>query len=274
MNRILIVISSILIACISVGCGGAAPTIDQSWASYEELKYEIRDSENNKKGTATITTRTSDSSSAPFDDSDPEAQTKTVVEVEFGTKKRVTEYYAKIYDLRRIKSKTTDSSDPSNDYETNVRRDGKSLRYETKFASDPKRNVSGKLNIGKGKFAAGEFLYFFIRCHDISAMPASMKYASVSGPKPTVTELGCFPSGERETISTTVPGLETAECDIVSIGRTKSPRGASIDLYLLPREARYSFGEGTIIKSQCIPIRIKEGNLVYDLVGLDCPKKS
>lgn len=252
----------IAVAVVFVSCTGGGTTVDQSWARNESLSYSVYDSDKGgaKVGDASFVTTTvlSDEDKA----AESKADTKMTSTLRIGESTRVTVFYAKIYNVLSLTSKYTDGTDPKADYELTAHHDGKNYVYTLKYPNAPEKNKEGKLNVGTKGYTDAEFLYFYVRCFDINAVPSSVKVADPF--TDTVTTLTCSATANNASIATE-SSLGTVICNKVEINRKDSPVGRGIAVYFLPETKEYTFGEGSMIKSVSHPTKIVENNISFVL---------
>ena len=272
MRKVKIILLCLMTAVITFGlaaCSGGGTTIDQSWAANETLEYNITDSDkgNAVVGNASFVTTTKLSEEDKT--ASPDADTKMTATVKIGNITRVTVYYAKIYKVLKLISTYTDTDNPENNYVLNAYHDDKNYVYKLEYPSAKNKNKEGKLNVGESGYSDGEFLYFYIRCHDISAVPSSIKVADPF--TDTVTTLTCTAEANNASVATSTE-LGTVTCDKVNVNRADTPVGRGISVYFLPETKDYTYGEGSMIKSVCFPTKIVENNLIFTLSNFSATK--
>lgn len=269
MKKFIVSILLIAVAAIFVSCSGGGTTVDQSWAKNETLSYSVYDADKGgaKVGDASFVTTTALSEDDKKVSS--AADTKMTSTLNIGATTKVTVFYAKIYNVLKLSSKYTDGENSKNDYELNAEHDGKNYVYTLKYPNAPEKNKEGKLNVGTKGYTDAEFLYFYVRCFDINAVPSSVKVADPF--TDTVTTLTCSATANNASIATE-SSLGTVICNKVEINRKDSPVGRGISVYFLPETKEYTFGEGSMIKSVSHPTKIVENNISFVLNGFSPTK--
>lgn len=269
MKKFIVSVLMIAVAVVFVSCTGGGTTVDQSWARNESLSYSVYDSDKGgaKVGDASFVTTTvlSDEDKA----AESKADTKMTSTLRIGESTRVTVFYAKIYNVLSLTSKYTDGTDPKADYELTAHHDGKNYVYSLKYPNAPEKNKDGKLNVGKSGYTDAEFLYFYVRCYDISAVPSSIKIADPF--TDTVTTVSCKATASNASVATE-SALGTVICNKVEINRSETPVGRGISIYYLPETKEYTYGEGSMIKSVCFPTKIVENNISFVLNDFSASK--
>lgn len=271
ISVIIFVLLALALPLAFVACNGSTSTVDQSWAKNETIEYVVTDSskENATVGEAKFVTTTD--LSAEDKEKEPGANTKMTATVRVGNKTKISVYYADIYNVISLTTEYTDATDAKNDYKLEAKHDGKNYVYTLTYPSDGTKNKSGKINVGKSGYTDGEFLYNYVRCYSPSAVPTSIKIADPFTDE--AVKLTCTYVTDKATVDTKST-LGSVQCNMISVTRAESPVGKGISVYYLPKDAegRFSYGEGSIIKSVRHPVMIVENNLVFTLKDFE-PKK-
>ena len=152
---------------------------------------------------------------------------------------------------------------------TNALTDGSTLEFLGRFhfakafMGTSGVSESGKLNVGASGYTDNEFLYFFIRCYDLSSSaPSSINVADPFSD--SVVKLSCSIAAQNAVVNTET-SLNATACYKVNVSRTQTPIGGGLSVYYLPKTAELTFGQGSIIKSCGFPTRIEENNISFVL---------
>lgn len=259
---LLLVCGFALTGCMNQSSG---PTVDQSWADHETLSYSVYDSNkgNAKVGDATFELVTLKYFTEEEKAAHGNADTKLTSVYNIGNATTSTVFYAKIYRTLSITREYTDFDAPENNYTLQARHDDKYYVYDLTYPNDASRNKSGKLNVGASGYTDNEFLYFFIRCYDLSSSaPSSINVADPFSD--SVVKLSCSIAAQNAVVNTET-SLNATACYKVNVSRTQTPIGGGLSVYYLPKTAELTFGQGSIIKSCGFPTRIEENNISFVL---------
>ena len=266
---VLIVVTLGFSACM----GGNTTTTNQSWAKSETMTFSISDSSKNNTviGDSRFVTKTNLTEEDKLDAGNnlkkyvTNANTKVTVNTTVTGEYDInTVYYANVYRLLASVRRYHNLTDNKKDYVITSYHEGKYYHYTISFPNDETvKDKTGKLKVGTSGYTEYEFLYFYIRCFDIGAVPSSIKVAEPFSN--SVYTLSCT-AGEKTSVATQVQTLGTVACNTVYINNSDTPVGRGITVCYLPDEAPFnSYGDGSIIKSKKMPTKIIENNLVYTL---------
>ena len=278
MKKIAIIIFSVLSVVSLCACGSSSATAGQSWAHSEELLYEIYDDiqdDGNEAndvsvGDARFVTKSSIANDEKTDLPEnirsyaSSADTKVTTNITINEKYDInTVYYSKVYRVLASVRRYHDVTDSSKDYVLTSYHEGKYYHYTLSYPNNDKiADKSGKLKVGSSGYTEYEFLYFYIRCNDVSSLQSSAK--TVNPFTDSVYSLTCQSAADASV--TTKSSLGTVACNTVTINNSDTPVGKGITVYYLPDKSPYnSYGDGSIIKSKKIPTKIVENNLTYTL---------
>ena len=253
------------------GCSlsqSSGPTVDQCWADRETLAYSVYDSNKGgaKVGNATMSIITSRFFTEEEKEAHAGADTKMTSVVTVGSQTTSTEFYGKIYRTVSLKKEYVNADAPEQNYVLNARHEDKNYVYELTYPNAPEKNKTGKLNVGSTGYTDNEFLYYYIRCYDLSSTtPSSIKVADPF--TDTVVTLNTLVRTTMDTVATEAPAIGSVMCYYVNVCRSETPVGDVIIADFLPKTKEFTYGEGTIIKSSGFPTKIVENNLQYVLNG-------
>ena len=266
MKKIFIIALLLLTCVFFAACSGNTTTADQTWASTETLSFSVYDTErgagNVPVGEATFSTTTI----LTAEEKASGADTKVTAVVTVDTQTTTTIFYAKVYNVLSLKRTFVDTEDASANYILEGRHKDKNFIYETTYADN--RKESGKIKVGSSNYTDFEFLYFYIRCYDPSSLPSVTVPDLATGEAVALT---CSRTATAVTVKTETELNTTGNCYEVAINRKSTPVGSPSYVYYLSDEA-FSAGEGSMIKSTRLPVKIVENNVSFVLKDYN-PKK-
>ncbi len=261
-------ISVLVIVLLLVGsvfalaaCSNKDITVDKCWANNEKLTYAVLDGDR-EVGSLDITLDADpDDKTLPYGD---ETRTYSSANVRIsetlvrsGEATVTTTILADNYTVLAVNKVYTDLSDNANSsYSLQSYHDGKNYVYTLQKGD---QTVSEKLKVGASGYTDNEFLYYYIRCYNINAIPSSVKVADPIGN--SVRELNATFIGETSVV-TACPEIGTATCNAIYITLKETPSGSGIYAYYLPDNDNYRYGD-FLIKSAKYPVKLVENNITY-----------
>lgn len=270
LSLILVLIATI---CMLTACNNSATPISRAWANNEVIAYDVYDTAIGevrvKVGEAKFTTTSNLTDADKAISAD--ANAKVTVE---GKKTDVCEYktvfYAKTQTVLCYEKNFTDLKNEKNNYVLKAKHDGKKYSYEITYPNDESKNKSGDLKVGASGYTDEEYIYFYIRCYDLSNVPSSITVADPFSDEVIKLASKVTSTKAAVAVGTDFFGSDTLECTQVAITRTETPIGAPMYAYYYQSET--SYGDYSIIKSNKIPVQITENNLTYILKEFSATK--
>ena len=269
--KFILIVAVILLGVFALtACNNSGPTVNQRWADAESISFSIYDKNQSDREVGTATIATTTKLTQEEKDAVSGADTRVNISVTIDNVTTESVYYSHIYDVLTVKKVYTDADHPENNYDLTAKHSDKYYEYTLTYPNATDKNKSGKLNVGTSGYTDGEFLYMYVRCHDTSALPSSIKVADPFTDE--VTTLACSLVSSKSPVNTQ-SSLGTVNCNEISIHRSSTPIGGDIRAYYLPL-SEGTYGTGTIIKSSCFPVKIVENNLTYVLNGFEPSQKN
>lgn len=240
----------VFIGAALVGCSGAEPPSD-AWADSETLTYSVYRAEK-EIGTLTIKTVRSGANG-----SDGGCEIKSEVgDVRFETSIKL-----KNYNVVSVEKTFTDAANPNKNYTFKLSRDGKHCRCVLNG------DKGKKVKIGNGNFTASDFIYNYIRCFPVDALPQGIKVIDPSSGRVSIVETALIGT---ELVDVPYPGgIKKIDCNVVKISLKDAPKGKAITARYVPAAPEYNLKNVSIMPSRKIPVLISENDVAYRLAKVE-----
>ncbi|MCR4661901.1 MAG: hypothetical protein K5765_07915 [Clostridia bacterium] len=260
MKKFKIILLSVLIVGVLfsfTACnffGGTPNTVDQAWANYEKLTYNVYDNDTNI-GTLILTM----TNSLTEDEKKNGETTKLTVNLDTKNHNVQSTYYGNIYNVISYTKTFTDKNDNKNNYEVEASHGGDYLYYTLTYPNNPSKNADDKKIKVKSPYSDGEYMYYFLRCYN-----ATTSFQTVDVLTNTTHKFST--AAIKETVKTDFNSFGTVECSGYRIYLNETPSGASITVLYTPDSVAYKLSHSSsILSSVKFPTKIQENNIKYIL---------